>query len=405
MEEINTLIVEGTFAYQLEEIATFIDTLNGKSGKDSFVAALEEISIENNKELCLNMLANESNVLSKCNEKDYKAVCNLFIHLIRESSSIEHLLPTVLSNLVIPSFPNGPLYFLGVLSTLFNVLPVKSILKYDVFCMILRVASEQKLFDLILPQIKDISDWLAEWGVDNQAKRDLFLVISRYALEYDKEISLDFIIRALLTYSLSEAASASDLARQAIISSVSLPKRYQFDDIATIDAIQPLRDMNDPSILLLEIFMTGDLKDYYAFVNIHQQWVDNSGLNQEVAIKKIRDLTLVSLAANAPSRVLSYADIANALNIDFSEVEMRVIDVIRIGLIEGRLSQLSKTFLIHRNTYRVLGKEQLTDLKSKLNSWEANLEGILKVIKQHKTKINTTEDELAYLVSSIGIEV
>ncbi|KAG4305644.1 hypothetical protein PORY_001200 [Pneumocystis oryctolagi] len=405
MEEINTLVVEGTFAYQLEEIAAFIDTLNGKTEEESFVAALENISIDNNKDMCLEMLVNRSNALSKCNEKDYKAACNLFIHLIRESSSIERLLPTVLSNLVIPNFPNGPLCFLSILSTLFNILPSNSILKYDVFCMILRVANEQKLFDFILSQINDISDWLEDWGVDNHAKRDLFLIISKYALEYDKQISLDFIIKALLTYSSSEAVSASDLARQAIISSVSLPKRYHFDDIVAIDALQPLRDMNDPSILLLEVFMVGDLKDYHAFVSTHQDWVDSSGLDQEIAFKKICHLTLVSLATSAPTKTLSYEDIANKLNIDISEVEMWVIDVIRMGLLEGRLSQLSKTFLIHRSTYRVLGKEQWSDLKTKLNLWEANLEGILKVIKQHKAKINTTEDELVYLSSSVGIEV
>ncbi|KTW32424.1 uncharacterized protein T551_00514 [Pneumocystis jirovecii RU7] len=405
MEEINTLIVEGTFAYQLEEIATFIDTLNKKTEEDSFVAALESISIDNNKDLCLEMLVNRSNALSKCNEKDYKAACNLFIHLIRESSSIERLLPTVLSNLVIPNFPNGPLYFLSVLSTLFNILPFNSILKYDVFCMILRVASEQKLFDFVLSQINDISDWLDDWGVDSQAKRDLFLIISKYALEYDKQMSLDFIIKALLTYPSSEALSASDLARQAIISSVSLPKRYHFDDIVTLDALQPLRDINDPSILLLEIFMVGGLKDYLSFIDTHQHWVDNSGLDQKIALKKIHHLTLVSLAASVPGKVLSYADIADALDVDISQVEMWVIDVIRMGLLEGRLSQLSKTFLIHRNTYRVWGKEQWIDLKSKLCSWETNLEGVLKVIKQHKTKVNTVEDELAYLTSSVGIDV
>lgn len=53
--------------------------------------------------------------------------------------------------------------------------------------MILRVASEQKLFDFVLSQINDISDWLDDWGVDSQAKRDLFLIISKYALEYDKQ--------------------------------------------------------------------------------------------------------------------------------------------------------------------------------------------------------------------------
>ncbi|QSL65557.1 hypothetical protein MERGE_002870 [Pneumocystis wakefieldiae] len=405
MGEINTLIVEGSFAYKLEEIAGFIDTLNEDTGRGSLLSELEGISIDDNKDLCLELLVNESHALSRCSEKDYRAAWNLFIYLIQESSSIERLLPKVLSNLLIPNFPNGPLYLLSTLSVLFNILPSNSILKYDVFCVILRVANEHKLFDFILSQIKDISEWLTEWGVDNNAKRDLFLVISGYALEYDKQISLDFIIKALWTYSPSEMVSASDLARQAIISSVSHPKQYQFDDIAAIDAVQFLKDIDDPSFYLLNIFMVGTLKDYLSFLDTHQQWVENSGLDQDVALKKIHHLTLVSLAASSSSRVLAYSEIANVLNIDISEVEMYVIDTIRIGLLEGRLSQLSKTFLIHRNTHRVLGKEQWMDLKSKLNAWESNLEGILKVIKQNKTKINANEDELAYLSSSVGIEV
>ena len=66
---------------------------------------------------------------------------------------------------------------------------------------------------------------------------------------------------------------------------------------------------------------------------------------------------------------------------------MWVIDVIRAGLVEGKLSQLNQTFLIHRSTYRVFGEKQWIEVQGRLDTWRASLEGVLGVIKQERLKM------------------
>ena len=74
---------------------------------------------------------------------------------------------------------------------------------------------------------------------------------------------------------------------------------------------------------------------------------------------------------------------------------MWVIDVIRAGLVEGKLSQLNQTFLIHRSTYRVFGENQWREVASRLDMWRNSLHGVLEVIQQEKQRfLQEKEDEV-----------
>ena len=101
----------------------------------------------------------------------------------------------------------------------------------------------------------------------------------------------------------------------------------------------------------------------------------------------MRLLTLASLAASTPSRSLPYAHVARALQVPGEDVEMWVIDVIRAGLVEGKLSQLNQTFLIHRSTYRVFGEKQWTEVQGRLDTWRGSLNGVLEVVRNERIKM------------------
>ena len=101
---------------------------------------------------------------------------------------------------------------------------------------------------------------------------------------------------------------------------------------------------------------------------------------------KMRLLTLASLASSTPSRSLPYATIASALGIADSEVEKWVIDTIRAGLVEGKLSQLRSEFLVHRATYRVFGEKQWAEVQGRLFVWRRSLEGVLSVIRTERER-------------------
>jgi len=56
---------------------------------------------------------------------------------------------------------------------------------------------------------------------------------------------------------------------------------------------------------------------------------------------------------------------------------MWLIDVIRAGLIEGKLSQYRQELLVHRSTYRTFGREEWEELDARLEEWKVALEGVL----------------------------
>jgi hypothetical protein len=101
-----------------------------------------------------------------------------------------------------------------------------------------------------------------------------------------------------------------------------------------------------------------------------------SDIDESKAERKIRLLTLATLS-NTPSRTLSYTKIASSLDISQEDVELWLIDVIRAGLVEGKLSQARQELLVHRTTYRTFGKAEWEDLYSRLEDWKVALEGVL----------------------------
>jgi hypothetical protein len=99
-------------------------------------------------------------------------------------------------------------------------------------------------------------------------------------------------------------------------------------------------------------------------------------IDSSKAERKIRLLTLATLS-NTPSRTLSYSKIAASLEIPNEDVELWLIDIIRAGLVEGKLSQARQELLVHRSTYRTFGREEWEELDSRLEDWKVALEAVL----------------------------
>ena len=65
---------------------------------------------------------------------------------------------------------------------------------------------------------------------------------------------------------------------------------------------------------------------------------------------------------------------------------MWVIDTIRAGLVEGKLSQLKQEFLVQRATYRVFGEKQWAEIQGRLMVWRRSLESVLTVVRGEREK-------------------
>lgn len=127
-----------------------------------------------------------------------------------------------------------------------------------------------------------------------------------------------------------------------------------------------------------------ELEDYNDFRDEHDGFIEEEGLDNSKIHRKMRLLTLASLAASTSSRELEYKRIAKALQVPSEDVEMWVIDVIRAGLVEGKLSQQKQMFLVHRTTYRVFGEKQWREVATRLDSWKESLRGVLEVVRRER---------------------
>jgi translation initiation factor 3 subunit M len=216
----------------------------------------------------------------------------------------------------------------------------------------------------------------------------LYLEISQSAeASGETDESYDYLLKAIRTIPADETSSAeaTKLSLQALKAALLDPSHFDFEDLATLDAIQALKNSDATAFELLEIFTSDNLDSFNDFKTEHDGWLSKQELDESVLDRKMRLLTLASLAAHEnQKRTLSYTQIAKALQVPEDEVEMWVIDVIRAGLVEGKLSQLNQQFLIHRSTYRVFGEKQWHEVSARLDMWRSSLTDVLAVIRSEK---------------------
>ncbi|MCJ1386612.1 hypothetical protein MMC17_009738 [Xylographa soralifera] len=391
----NTLLIEGSFEELSDELAHYVDEIRRRQGDDgaSLQADITPILEQGQKDEALKKLVTGSAVLNAAPEKEFIAAYNLLVHLVRQSPNLDKFLPKICQNLSAPitsSPSNGPGLALSVLTTIFNILPVDNDTRYHVFMAILRVVRGSSSFDALKSQLKNMDSWVEQWETDEEDQRKLYLSIAEVAEEASEdEQAYLYLLRALRTISAEEASGdeARMLSIQALKAALLHPSHYDFQDLTALDSIQALRKSDAVYFELLEIFNAELLDDYNDFTDEHDEWIEEQGLDTSVLYRKMRLLTLASLAASTQSRSLPYQQISRALQIPSEDVEMWVIDVVRAGLVEGKLSQLNQTFLIHRSTYRVFGEKQWTEVQGRLDTWRSSLEGVLVVVRQEREKV------------------
>jgi translation initiation factor 3 subunit M len=400
----NTLLIEGSFEELTDELALYLDSLKKAQGDNAsnIQAECAQLLQEKKKDDVLKRLVMGAQVLNQAPEKEFIAAYNLLIYLVRQSPNVNIFLPKICNHLTAPitsSPANGASLALSILSTLFNTLQQDSEVRYHVLLTILRVIRASSNFETLRPQLKKLDQWLDTWEMDEEESRKLYLAISDVAADAgEDEHAYTYLIKALRTVPSDEASSpeARQLSLRALKSALTHPAHYDFQDLTDLDSIHALRNSDPIYFQLLEIFTSDQLDDFNDFKDEHEGWIEESGLDGEALNRKIRLLTLASLAATTgQTRSLPYAHIAKALQIPSEDVEMWVIDVIRAGLVEGKLSQLNQTFLIHRSTYRVFGENQWREVASRLDMWRNSLAGVLQVIQTEKARFLIEKEEEA----------
>lgn len=324
---------------------------------------------------------------------------NLLIHLVLQSSDPDVFLPRICTYLAKPITTSpqfGPTLAISILTTIFNTLSANDSSRYHVLLAVVAVIRQSGsgyAFEALKPQLANqLPTWLSAWELDDEEVQKLHLAIADAATAAgDDALAQSHVLQALQIIPSADASkpAARDLAVRALAAALRRPNVFDFTSLTASDAVQGLRTSDSTLFELLEIFTSDTMDTYEEFIAANPLATISNGVLAEAAdaLKtKIRLLTLTSLAASAPSRSLAYSAIASALRIEASDVEMWVIDTIRAGLVEGKLSQLRSEFLVHRATYRVFGEKQWSEVQGRLMVWRRSLEGVLSVIRSERER-------------------
>ncbi|KIV94323.1 hypothetical protein PV10_02097 [Exophiala mesophila] len=411
----NTLLIEGTFSELAEELAQYLDVL-AKSAEGAGVNAeiepllnplreseqnpdsVDDSQNQKQKDEVLKKLVTKAPVLHSAPEREFTAAYNLLISLSTQSSILDQIFARLcqyLSEQPISSSPTyGPSLALQTLSTIFNVLPSSSESRYHVFLAILKViksSNSTQSFEALKSQLDtNVPHWLSAWQLDDDDKQEFYVTLADVASSVGYEdLSYTYLLSALEVIP-PESASENDsveLAKRVLKVALTNPSVLDFTPLTASDAVQATRK-TDPNLFeLLEIFSSDDYAAYKEFLSSNS--LPSIGLDEsasETLTTKIRLLTLASVAASSQTRSVSYSSIASALQVDSDEVEMWVIDTIRAGLIEGKLSQQKQELLVQRATYRVFGEKQWTEIQGRLAIWRRSLETVLQTVRAERER-------------------
>jgi translation initiation factor 3 subunit M len=404
----NLSLVEGPFEELAAELAGYLDTIKGEgsnvAGEVSPLlvdAEKQQEGQQTDKDAVLKKLVSASPALNAAPERELQAAYNLLIHLIGQAPEPDRYLAHICRSLTAPitSSPhNGTGIALGILGTIFNSIQPDDEARYHVLLTIAKVIKNSGNYETLRPQLRTLDAWIQEWEVEDEQKRELYLAVSEAAAATNElDESYLYLLKALRTLQRDAASDeAKQLSIRALKAAVQNEKHFDFEDLTSLDSMQALRKSEPTWSELLELFSSENFDDFQDFKESNSGFCSQNGLNEAILDRKMRLLTLASLAAQASqTRTLPYSTIAKALNIASEDVEMWVIDSIRSGLVEGKLSQQKQEFLIHRSTYRVFGENQWREVASRLETWKSSLVNVLAVIRTQKEEfIREKEAEL-----------
>ncbi|RPD66815.1 PCI-domain-containing protein [Lentinus tigrinus ALCF2SS1-7] len=391
-----SIFAEGTFEEQILELVNYLARALPEDGRAAYIQPFQESvstpegqkPIEEDEEKRRKVLASviaEVKGLGGGSEKEIEGFFNLlFSHFI---ALFPHNAPetrTPLDSLLstISSSPDHSFAKYRILSNLFNAIPRQSGLRLPVYKTLLELASANDEIDSLNVDQAEVDKWLSEWNVSSEEKSAfLKLLVDAFQKAGQPTTSLRYQLSYVRSLPSSSAQSA---AVDAISTALRLPFYFDFDSLFRLDAVVAAKDHELFS--LLQIFLNDSLAQYQTWAQSHTDAFSKYGLESSQLERKIRLLTLATLGFQNVGRDIPYSVIASALQIEPSQVESWVIDVIRAGLLTGKLSQTAQTLHVTRATARAFEHEQWELLEKRLHEWKAGLASVLETVSASRKK-------------------
>jgi len=116
------------------------------------------------------------------------------------------------------------------------------------------------------------------------------------------------------------------------------------------------------------------LSEYMKFYEDHKEYMQKMGLDHNRLMKKMRILTLLSMADK--NIEIPFAQIQSELRLEPNQVELFVIDALKTKLMTARIEQYSKKVLVRSVVKRALSRNHWIQIREILSAWKANVRNL-----------------------------
>eukprot|EP01089_Gocevia_fonbrunei_P018833 TRINITY_DN6480_c0_g1_i2.p1 TRINITY_DN6480_c0_g1~~TRINITY_DN6480_c0_g1_i2.p1 ORF type:complete len:233 (-),score=51.26 TRINITY_DN6480_c0_g1_i2:9-707(-) len=218
--------------------------------------------------------------------------------------------------------------------------------------------------------------------------RELYLFISQVLANANNRLEAhNTLIKLLQTYEGADQAglkSVVDQATKAAVQAIKYPEIIESDHLLKINAIIQLETLNPKVWELLKLFSEDTLENFEKFYKANPGFLESVGLVYEDCVKKMRLLSLATLASKHESEV-PYSVISQTLSIEEADVEYWVILAISTNVLDAKLDQMRKVAIINRAAQRVFTKDQWENLSTSLGVWRDSVQQLLSVVQNKKS--------------------
>lgn len=410
-----SVFAEGTFEEQTQELVEYATRSLPEDERASSLQSFkdivkdkgeEDISLEKKREVLEFVLANTTSI-GEGTQQAIEGFFNLlFSHLLvlfPDSSPEASRHVSSLLNVISASPAENSSIKYRIMSNLFNATPRTSSLRLSIWSALLTLAATNNQLDIVPFSKEEVERWLKEWCISDE-ERSNFLEFIVDTLVRAGQLESAYQYRLFYMQSLPSSEQSRTAAIDTIAAALQLPSIFDFEALCKFEAVVAVKDHKLYS--LLQIFLNDGLSEFRPWADSNSAVLDAHQLDRSQLERKLRLLSFSSVAFEYIGRDLPYSEIASTLQIDLSQVEKWTIDVIRAGLVRGKLCQPAQTLHVTYSSARKFGRVQWEALERRLLAWKTGLAGVIEVVAAARGAESTGEGaQTLTVLAEQGIQV
>lgn len=402
------ITVDGSLADSITEYGSILDLYNPelnyveKLGSYAITEGVEDEDEDEEiefKEEVFAEIAGSYKYLSAVPDKDFESVSNLVVYILTFSNEFESLLKSFLSNLVkqfelddvsVKIVKNKKktlkvTAIISVLSNVFNLIELENFsFRNFVLKLILNLVEILDNGSILSPVASNVEGWLIKdiETKNTEVQEETRLLI----LQLAKLISPTNELDSLKLYELAITKIpnvSSNLINNYLVENLNSSKALDLSKILELEVVIKNHQESQEYLKLLQNYLSLQTPEFEASLS---QFQSLSTINFTTLLKKNQFLTLSKIALTTSS--ITYATIASSTNIPTEKIELFIIDAIKSGIIEGKLSQVNQSFQVYKVNLVVKAIElkDWLEIKDKLLEWRSKLKEVKNLVDQASKK-------------------